>query len=197
MSESDDIEAVNKQDQEIWENYVRDMEVSSDGHEEIEESFEALLEGCEHQDLSGVSEEGVQDVGVVEGAVIAPAQIKKTNGPAQIDKRTGEKLRKGQIRIEARLDLHGLNRTQAHEKLLRFITSCYNQGLRCVLVITGKGISKLTSKDWLTPSKGVLKENVPHWLSEKPLSDIVLKHVFAQPKDGGHGALYVYLKRQR
>lgn len=191
MDEPKDKNSLSKEDLELWESHVRDM---ADLPESEKEDFETLLEGQEIEDIE-------KELPPFEKKKIVsqPPSLKdkKNSEPAQLDKRTAEKLRKGQFPIEARLDLHGLNKTQAHEKLVRFITSCYAQELRCVLVITGKGISNSTSEDWLVPSKGVLKENVPYWLSEAPLNEIILKHVFAQPKDGGSGALYVYLKRNR
>jgi DNA-nicking Smr family endonuclease len=44
---------------------------------------------------------------------------------------------------------------------------------------------------------GVLREAVPRWLNEPPLRPRVIAFTYAQPKDGGHGALYVLLKRPR
>ncbi len=109
-----------------------------------------------------------------------------------LDHRTAERLRKGQMPIEARLDLHGLSRQAAYDALLAFIPRCYARGLRCVLVITGKGALKP-----LDPESGVLKQHTPQWLSAPPLDRMVLKYVAAKPKDGGSGALYVLLRRNR
>ena len=95
------------------------------------------------------------------------------------------------MEIDARLDLHGMTQARAHSALSGFIAASYNAGCRCVLVITGKG-----SKDGERKT-GVLKENVPLWLCEMPNSPVVLKFMTAQPKDGGSGALYVYLRRKK
>lgn len=104
-----------------------------------------------------------------------------------LDKRTDERLRRGQMKIEARLDLHGMTQDEAREALQEFILHACDQGRRCVLVITGKGRN----------APGVLRENVPRWLGEVSLRDLVLKTYPAQPKDGGDGALYVLLRRRR
>ena len=56
-----------------------------------------------------------------------------------------------------------------------------------MLVITGKGRT----------GPGVLKKSAPEWLGEAPIANVVLKFYPAKPKDGGEGALYVYLCRQR
>jgi len=110
-------------------------------------------------------------------------------------------LKKGQIPIEARLDLHGFNQGQAREALIHFLLRAHTLGQRCVIIITGKGrnknATKSTDDNWLTPSKGILKSQLPIWLDEQPCRDIILKHTPAIPKDGGGGAFYIYLRRKK
>lgn len=123
-----------------------------------------------------------------------------TGGASQskeIDRRTEEKLRKGKMEIEARLDLHGYSQERAYDALSSFITAGHRRGLRCVLVITGKGRSGVNEKDEWHFNDGVLRQRVPQWLSVPPLTDVVLQYFTAQPKDGGEGAYYIYLRRQR
>lgn len=112
------------------------------------------------------------------------------DGGAGLDKRTAQRLARGQLAIEARLDLHGLTQSEAHARLAGFIRRAVASGKRCVLVITGKGAKP-------GGETGVLRQAVPRWLNEPALRrDIVtLRH--AQPKDGGTGALYVLLRRER
>jgi DNA-nicking Smr family endonuclease len=109
---------------------------------------------------------------------------------AGVDKRTAQRLGRGQLAIEARLDLHGLTQDEAHAKLAGFIRRSVGAGKRCVLIITGKGFKP-------TGETGVLRQAVPRWLNEPGMRrDIVaLRH--AQLKDGGEGALYVLLRRDR
>ena len=125
-----------------------------------------------------------------------PLEVQKPQS-SEVDRRTADRLRKGQMEIEARVDLHGLRQDQAQLSLQRFIRSAYASGKRCVLVITGKGAGVDGKRDPLNSGYGVIKQNVPIWLYEGDLRTIVLKHVQAQPKDGGSGALYVLLRRQR
>ncbi|MCB1532250.1 MAG: Smr/MutS family protein [Alphaproteobacteria bacterium] len=106
----------------------------------------------------------------------------------ELDKRTDERLRKGKITIEGTLDLHGLTQDEARPALEKFVLQAYAQHKRCLLVITGKGRGE---------GPGVLRQNVPGWLFEGDLVGVVLKAYPAQPKDGGSGALYVYLRRAR
>jgi DNA-nicking Smr family endonuclease len=107
---------------------------------------------------------------------------------AGLDRSTDKKLKRGQMEIEARLDLHGHNRDAAYELLRNFIAREAERGSRCVLVITGKGRGD---------SPGILRAAVPQWLGEAPLRDHVLRFYTAQPQHGGGGALYVLLRRRR
>lgn len=115
-----------------------------------------------------------------------------THQPPSLDRRSAERLRKGQMPIEATLDLHGLNRESAYDALVRFITGAAARKIRCVLVITGKG-----APEPLAEETGILKQKTPEWLGTPPLRDLVLKVQAAKPKHGGAGAFYVLLRRQR
>ncbi len=104
-----------------------------------------------------------------------------------IDRSTLERLRKGDIPIDRRIDLHGLTLEEAHATLDRFLLRAWLEGARMLLVITGKGGQAAT---------GVLRTEVPKWLDGAHAAK-VLRTATAQPKDGGGGALYVLLRRQR
>ena len=110
----------------------------------------------------------------------------------EIDHRTSERLRKGQMPIEGRLDLHGMTREAAYDALSGFIPRCYARGFRCILVVTGKG-----ARGPLEPETGILKKMTPEWLDTPPLNQYVLKTQSSKQKDGGGGAFYVLLKRNR
>ena len=119
-------------------------------------------------------------------------------GPAgpQMDRRRYEKLRRGRIAPEARLDLHGMTSDHAHAALISFINSTHAQGLRLVLVITGKG---RPSDHWAAGSQGhgILRHSLPHWLNAPPVKSRILQVASAHRRHGGGGAFYVYLRRQR
>jgi len=116
---------------------------------------------------------------------------------AGLDRRSAEKLRKGQMPIDARLDLHGMTQDRAHHALDDFIKRTHGAGHRCVLVITGKGKSGKRADEYWSGGDGVLKQKVPQWLGAAPLSSMILKTQIARPKDGGDGALYILLRRRR
>ncbi|MFT6557913.1 Smr/MutS family protein [Sneathiella sp.] len=117
-----------------------------------------------------------------------------------LDRNSSEKLRKGKMVIEGRVDLHGMNRRVAHQRLRSFLNGAYLQGKRCVLVITGKGssVDKTDDAPYMGGGRrGILKEEVPKWLAEPDLQRLVLDYRTAQIKHGGAGALYVLMKRAR
>ncbi len=110
-------------------------------------------------------------------------------GVAGVDRRSVARMKRGQMRIEARLDLHGHTQSEAHGELAAFLADAQARGKRCVLVITGKGVTK--------EGGGVLRASTPRWLNEPANRGRVLAFDYAQPKHGGHGALYVLLRRKR
>ena len=98
-----------------------------------------------------------------------------------------QKLRRGEWAVQGQVDLHGLRTDEAREVLGSFIRETHKQGLRCVRVITGKGLG--------SPGKApVLKDKVHRWLVQK--SEVVA-FVQAQPSQGGTGALLVLLQPLR
>ena len=128
-----------------------------------------------------------------------PAATAKPTAANGVDKRTALRLQRGQMPIEARLDLHGRQQTAAHRELTAFINASHAVGRRCVLIITGKGTPRAEDADEIMPDRqrGVLKRQVPLWLSEPGLREKVLSVQPAQRQHGGDGALYVLLRRQR
>ncbi|EME70439.1 hypothetical protein H261_08153 [Paramagnetospirillum caucaseum] len=106
-----------------------------------------------------------------------------------LDRRSAERLKKGEMEIEADLDLHGLTQDMAHAQLTAFIQRCWAAQRRCVLVVTGKGKGG--------QGVGILRAQVPRWLNQSPLRERILGFSYAQPRHGGDGALYVLIRRQR
>ena len=106
-----------------------------------------------------------------------------------LDRRSAERLSRGRLPIEGRLDLHGLTQAAAADRLAKFLGRAQGEGKRCVLVITGKGGTG--------ERPGVLREQVPRWLNQQPNRAMVLAFDYARPQHGGQGALYVLLKRRR
>lgn len=116
--------------------------------------------------------------------------------PVQMDRKAFGKLRRGKLKPDARIDLHGMTIAQAHPALTGFILRSASAGHRLVLVITGKG--KDRDDGGPIPTKfGVLRHQVPQWLSMAPLGGLVLQVSQSHIRHGGQGAYYVYLRRTR
>ena len=97
-----------------------------------------------------------------------------------------DRIKKGQIELDARIDLHGLERFDAQDHLQRFINHARAHNNRYLLIIHGKG-----SKHGETP---ILKQHLFYWLRLHPY---VLTLYSAHSKHGGTGALYVILKKTK
>ena len=119
-----------------------------------------------------------------------------TSSVLSMDSKLHIKLKQGKLRPEAKLDLHGLNLSQAHPVLTRFVLNAYGRGLRLILVITGKGRNS-EDHDVIPRRKGILKATVPSWLAMEPLSSKILQVTNAHVRHGGDGAFYVYLRKKR
>ena len=107
-----------------------------------------------------------------------------------LDPRLLRKLRRGEFSWQEHLDLHGMVADEARAAVDQFLAHAVVAGHRCVLIVHGRG---LNSKDQ-TP---VLKEKLKSWLARGRAASIVLAFTTARPVDGGAGALYVLLRRDR
>jgi DNA-nicking Smr family endonuclease len=125
-------------------------------------------------------------------------KLSATNAPG-LDTRSAERLKRGQLPIEGRLDLHGMTQEAARAALDGFVADAYVKGKRAVLIITGKGLKPRADYDdpWHHGAGGVLKSMTPRWLNEAPNRARVLAFTEAQPRHGGAGALYVLIRRHR
>lgn len=116
--------------------------------------------------------------------------------PVQMDTKAFGRMKRGKLKPEGKLDLHGMRIETAHPALVRFVLTAQAQGKRLVLVITGKGKDRDEPGPIPTP-RGVLRNQVPHWLSIPPLAQAVMQVTPAHISHGGDGAYYVYLRRTR
>lgn len=128
--------------------------------------------------------------------VLPDIRERVAKAPVQMDKKAHGRLKQGKLKPEAKIDLHGMTLDQAHPRLTAFIMKAYQSQKRLVLVVTGKG--KLRDDGGPIPVRfGVLRHQVPQWLSTPPLAQLVLQVTEAHLRHGGGGAYYVYLRRQR
>ena len=109
---------------------------------------------------------------------------------AGLDPRVMKQLRRGEFTVQADLDLHGSDSESARRLVEQFLMGAHARGLRCVRIVHGRGRN--------SPGRvPVLKQNLPRWLARGPAARIVLAYASAAPRDGGAGASYVLLRRQR
>ncbi len=105
-----------------------------------------------------------------------------------IDGTTSKKLKRGQLPVEASLDLHGMTQEEAFAALGRCLAQAALRGLRVVLVVTGKGRET---------EGGILKKALPRWLNLPEFRPHILAFTQAAPAQGGAGAVVVLLKRRQ
>jgi DNA-nicking Smr family endonuclease len=127
---------------------------------------------------------------------LPPASLPRATKPAvpplaPLGRRERSQLSRGRKEIEARLDLHGMTQTRAHNALSGFLQRAHGDGLTFVLVITGKGKMGVESE------RGVLRRLVPLWLSQPEFRALVVGFEEAHIGHGGEGALYVRIRRSK
>jgi DNA-nicking Smr family endonuclease len=138
---------------------------------------EALAELCDL--VSGTAPFDITDSDeYVEGAMVG------------LDPRLLRRLRAGEFAYQAHLDLHGMTSEEARVEVERFLTQAHQDGKRCVLIIHGRGRN---SKDQVP----VLKGRLTTWLARGQAARRILAFASARACDGGVGAVYVLLRRQR
>ncbi|GGE07099.1 DNA repair protein [Aureimonas endophytica] len=126
-------------------------------------------------------------------AAVDPAKPRRPLGPPKapplhpIERPVKRKLARGRLPIDARLDLHDMTEEVAHYALLGFLRRSRAEGLRHVLVITGRGASP--------GSRGALKRALPYWLETPDFRLIVAGYESAARAHGGEGAFYLRLRR--
>jgi len=136
-------------------------------------------------------------------AQAAKSAPKSKSGPRTgegLDGATRERLKRGQLDPDARLDLHGFTESAAHHALLLFLKTAQSRGAKLVLVVTGKGARAAAPDEPFhmaadKPARGVLKTSVPRWLKEPGFSHFVTGTQDAHRRHGGTGALYIYLRK--
>lgn len=126
-------------------------------------------------------------VAIAAPAAPAAAPPKRQHVMHSMDRPTLDRLSKGRLPIEGRVDLHGMTQSEAHALLLSFLRRAHANGVRYVLVITGKGFS--------SGGDGILRRQVPAWLSTPPFRQLVSSHDVSARHHGGEGALYIRLRK--
>ncbi len=115
--------------------------------------------------------------------------------PVRMDRKTFTRMKRGKLKPERKLDMHGMTLAQAHPTLRRFVRQAHADGLRLVVVVTGKGSSGRDEGGPIPTPRGILRHQVPGWLHAPDLRPFVLQVTDAHIRHGGGGSYYVYLTR--
>ena len=140
-----------------------------DEEKEVMDHLRELVKGSINMDITFSDE-------YIEGAI------------SGISRKIMRRLKRGQLPVQDHIDLHGLTKNDAENAVKDFLIKSHRRGLRCVLIVHGRG---LNSPD----SFPVLKERLPVWLNRGPARKIVLAFATARPYDGGTGAIYILLRK--
>ena len=104
-----------------------------------------------------------------------------------------------QINKVPKLDLHGFSLEESNKKVKKFIIESSNRGYKKLLVITGKGLrSKSYSNPYISEKLNVLRNSVPEFIKDdEDLRNKISKVLEADIRDGGEGAIYIFLKNDK
>jgi DNA-nicking Smr family endonuclease len=138
---------------------------------EVLAALSDLVSGVGHFDLTETDE-------YVEGARVG------------LDPRLLSRLRRGEFAVQDHIDLHGMIQPDAKLALQQFVIKSVGKGMRSVLVVHGRGLGS-------PGGRPVLKHAAAQWLSHGEIGAHVHAFATARPQDGGAGAMYVLLRRDR
>ena len=107
-----------------------------------------------------------------------------------------ENREKNKIR---RLDLHGYSLEDANRVVKKFITESFDKNYRKLLIVTGKGLrSKSYDNPYISKDLNILRNSIPEYIkNDESLNSIINKVAEAEKKDGGEGAINIYLKDKK
>ena len=117
-----------------------------------------------------------------------------------------EKLPNKDIKIDKKItfktrsiDLHGYSLEEANKSIENFIVKSYQEKINKLIVVTGKGIHSQNEKDpYVSKDLSILKYSVPEFISNnKNLMKIIYEMKDAKIEDGGSGAFYIFLKKNK
>ena len=140
--------------------------------------------------------------------IIQKTNFLETNKP--IDKTTptqykisfgeiNKELKKGKVKIDRKIDLHGYSLSKAYEILKKEIKNTYEKNKRCILVVTGKGLHLNKDSEEEKPKlfHGKIKNSIVAWINDESIKNYVLTYQDAGFENGGDGAIFIYLRKKK
>tara|TARA_B100000029_G_C17397517_1_gene895742 strand:+ start:548 stop:979 length:432 start_codon:yes stop_codon:yes gene_type:complete len=100
---------------------------------------------------------------------------------------------------EPKLDLHGASLSKSNEMVRNFINKSFNYGYKKLIIVTGKGTrSKAFENPYVSEKLSVLRYSIPEFIKQdEDLNRKVIRISVAEIKDGGEGAIYIFLKNNK
>ncbi|MBR1149747.1 Smr/MutS family protein [Bradyrhizobium sp. JYMT SZCCT0428] len=178
--------SLSEEERALWESVAKQVKPLRKRHRTVTPSAAAP------EAEAGVAAKPVASPKAMPSPKIIPPSRPEPPPLAPIGRRERSQLSRGRKEIDARLDLHGMTQIRAHRVLLTFLQRAHSDGLTFVLVITGKG--KVGGSE---AERGVLRRQVPQWLSLPEFRSLVVGFEEAHIGHGGEGALYVRVRRVR
>lgn len=117
-------------------------------------------------------------------------KILKKDESIGINRNMDKKLKTGKFTPDLRIDFHGLKLDEAFNSLIYNINYAYENGLKFLLIITGKGNRTADNRD-------SIKSQIDHWMTHYSIAPKIIKYTDAHQKDGGNGAIYVLVKSKK
>ena len=118
---------------------------------------------------------------------VAPIYFSEENNASGLSKKIIKEIKTGNFKVQSRLDLHGYRLNEAKILFFEFLQKSFNSKKRNILIISGKG----------EHGKGKIKHSIPLWIVTQSLSPLIHFYSFAAPKDGGSGAYYIRLRKNK
>ena len=183
---------ISTDDEKLWESFSKDIKKLHSQETELEDYYPSSENGKyiktdNTKIISGFysdKHDSLKQVQCNNKVIFQPLVI---GNLTNIDKNTAERFKKGKMQLEAVIDLHGYKADEAYNSYLAFINKSFQHNKRMLLVITGKGVD----------GKGVIKQSLPDWSNLAEIRNKILAISPAMPKDGGSGAYYILLRRNR
>ena len=106
---------------------------------------------------------------------------------------------KNKVKKISEIDLHGFTLDEANKTVERFIKKSYEEGVGKIRIVTGKGLHSDNEKNpYLSKDLSILRYSVPEYIKKNnELMKLIIEFKEASSHDGGEGAFYIYLKKNK
>ena len=164
---------LNAEDRELWENYTQSIEPFKKDKNTQKKGSKKTEDHSAKPMIQPMAQHGASEKELID-----------------FDRKIFRQIKSGKTPINAKLDLHGYTQKEAFALLEQFISSCFSNGKRITIIITGKGAGNRGE------SLGILRRNLPYWLNHPTLKPYVLSFCQSDIKHGGAGAFYVIIRKK-